>query len=61
MLYEVITVSEVAHNILRHAGKGTIQFDIVSRAERRGLRVVARDNGPGIADIRLAMKRNNFV
>jgi serine/threonine-protein kinase RsbT len=49
-------ISEVARNIVAYAGKGEIALRIVQQGQRRGLRVVARDRGPGIPDIELAMQ-----
>lgn len=49
-------VSEVARNIVVHAGKGEISFRPVANGGRRGIRVVASDRGPGIADIARAME-----
>jgi serine/threonine-protein kinase RsbT len=42
-------VSELARNILRYAETGSIQLRPLI-GERRGVEVVARDAGPGIAD-----------
>jgi RNA polymerase sigma factor (sigma-70 family) len=47
-------VSEVARNIVRFAGRGEVVVELVSRP-RAGVRVVARDTGPGIADVERAM------
>ena len=49
-------ISEIARNIVQYAGQGQIEFRNVMRAGRRGLMVIARDNGPGIADINQAMQ-----
>lgn len=49
-------ISEVARNIVSYAGTGEIVLRIVQRGQRRGLVVVARDRGPGIADIARAME-----
>lgn len=48
-------VSEIARNIVRFAGSGEITVEIVARP-RRGVRVVARDTGPGIADVSQALQ-----
>ena len=48
-------VSEIARNIVRFARHGEITFTIVSDGEEAGIMVVARDVGPGIPDIDLAM------
>lgn len=47
-------VSEVARNIVRFAGAGEIVVELVEEP-RRGVQVVARDTGPGIADVERAM------
>ena len=49
-------ISEVARNIVSYAGSGEIILRIVQRGQRRGITVVARDKGPGIADIEQAME-----
>jgi RNA polymerase sigma factor (sigma-70 family) len=47
-------VSEIARNIVRFAGNGQIYIELVDRP-RSGIRIVARDNGPGIPDIEQAL------
>lgn len=49
-------ISEVARNIVSYAGQGEIVLRIATRGQRRGLVVIARDQGPGIADIDRAME-----
>ena len=49
-------ISEVARNIVAYAGTGEIVLRIAERGSRRGLMVIARDRGPGIADIEQAMQ-----
>lgn len=49
-------ISEVARNIISYAEAGEILLGMASRDGRQGLLVVARDEGPGIADIDLAMR-----
>jgi serine/threonine-protein kinase RsbT len=49
-------ISEIARNIVQYAGRGQIEFHLVMRGSKRGLMVIARDNGPGIADIGQAMQ-----
>lgn len=49
-------ISEVARNIVSYAGSGEVVMRLVRRGQRRGITVVARDKGPGIADIEQAMK-----
>ena len=47
----VIAISEVARNIFQYAGQGEIILSCVQQDDRPGVQVVARDKGPGIADI----------
>lgn len=49
-------ISEVARNILQYAQSGEIVLSALDRDGRRGIMVVARDAGPGIADVELAMR-----
>lgn len=49
-------ISEIARNILTYATAGIMTFEEVHEASRRGLVVVARDQGPGIVDIERAMQ-----
>lgn len=49
-------VSELAHNILQHAGRGEILIKRVYSGNRAGLVVMARDTGPGIVDVTRALE-----
>jgi serine/threonine-protein kinase RsbT len=50
-------ISEVARNITTYAQRGEVSVAIVEDAKgRRGIRVVASDEGPGIEDIERAMQ-----
>jgi serine/threonine-protein kinase RsbT len=49
-------VSELARNILAYARKGEITLRAIQGSNRKGIQVVAADDGPGIADIRLALR-----
>lgn len=49
-------VSELARNIFLYADKGTIDITVVKAVDRKGLKIVAMDRGPGIQDIRLALQ-----
>ena len=49
-------ISEVARNILKYAGRGEVRLATTEKAGRKGLVVVAADNGPGIPDITQAMR-----
>lgn len=50
-------VTEIARNIVVHAGRGEMSFCPVHEGQRRhGILVEARDEGPGIADLARAME-----
>jgi serine/threonine-protein kinase RsbT len=49
-------ISEVARNIVKFATHGAVMVTPVTEGTRRGIVVVARDAGPGIADVDQAMK-----
>jgi serine/threonine-protein kinase RsbT len=49
-------ISEIARNIVVYAGRGEISIEIAQRDGRRGILVVASDEGPGIGDIERAMR-----
>jgi serine/threonine-protein kinase RsbT len=49
-------ISEIARNIVTYAKRGQIVLRLVSQGRRRGIRVVAQDDGPGIVDIARAME-----
>ena len=48
-------ISEVARNIVVHAGRGEIVLRAVEEAKQCGLVVIARDEGPGIRDVDAAI------
>jgi serine/threonine-protein kinase RsbT len=49
-------ISEVARNILVYAKRGEILLRVLDEGSGRGILVEARDKGPGIADVTLAMR-----
>lgn len=49
-------ISEVARNIVEYARDGEISLSIVEQGDKRGIVVIACDNGPGIPNIKLAMQ-----
>lgn len=52
----VTAASELARNALEHGGGGHVEVEHVTERARRGLKLTFVDEGPGIADIALAMK-----
>jgi serine/threonine-protein kinase RsbT len=49
-------VSELGRNIYLYAKKGKITIKAVSKGGKTGIEITAKDNGPGIADIEMAMQ-----
>jgi serine/threonine-protein kinase RsbT len=52
----ITAASELARNTLIYGGGGLVECEVISSQEREGLRLTFSDHGPGIEDIRLAMK-----
>jgi serine/threonine-protein kinase RsbT len=48
-------ISEIGRNILVHAGTGEVSIAETGEDHRVGIEVVARDRGPGIADVERAL------
>ena len=49
-------ISELARNIVLYARGGEITLKLVTNGERRGILVIACDQGPGIPDIARALQ-----
>jgi len=49
-------ISEIARNIVAYAQRGEIVLSALDDQGRRGILVIARDHGPGIKDVELAMR-----
>lgn len=52
----ITALSELVRNMLRYGGGGKVFIEVVSRGRDNGIRLTFEDQGPGIADIALAMK-----
>ncbi len=52
----VTATSELARNTLEHGGGGSMTLEFVKNGTREGIKLTFRDNGPGIADIELALR-----
>ena len=50
-----IVVSELASNLLKHAGRGTLTLIPIRETERAGIQIESVDHGPGIGDIEQAI------
>jgi serine/threonine-protein kinase RsbT len=49
-------ISELARNIYLYANKGQIKIEEVTSSGKRGIKVIAIDEGPGIKDLRRVME-----
>ncbi|HLV66223.1 MAG TPA: anti-sigma regulatory factor [Polyangiaceae bacterium] len=49
-------ISEIARNIIEHAGTGEVELGVIYDRGRSGILIVARDQGPGITDLEAAMR-----
>jgi serine/threonine-protein kinase RsbT len=49
-------ISELARNIVSYAGKGQITLKMVNGLNRQGISVISTDDGPGIPDVRQALR-----
>ncbi|HKS82645.1 MAG TPA: anti-sigma regulatory factor [Candidatus Acidoferrales bacterium] len=49
-------ISELARNIVAYARSGEIELRSIQDTSRRGILVVASDQGPGIPDLRQALR-----
>jgi serine/threonine-protein kinase RsbT len=52
----VTAASELARNTLEHGGGGIARVELLAHDGRRGVRLTCEDQGPGIADLQLALK-----
>jgi serine/threonine-protein kinase RsbT len=51
----ITAASELARNMLKYAGGGKVTIEVVSKGRENGIRLVFRDEGPGIPDVKKAM------
>jgi serine/threonine-protein kinase RsbT len=49
-------ISELARNIVSYAGRGEITLKTIQNSTRQGILIVAADEGPGIHDLRQALR-----
>ena len=49
-------ISEVARNIIDHAKSGEVLLSTTNHGGKRGIMIQARDEGPGIKDVAMAMQ-----
>jgi len=53
-----IIVSELATNLLKYAGSGSIKVSGIEENGKKGLEIESHDRGPGIEDINTALTDN---
>jgi serine/threonine-protein kinase RsbT len=51
----ITAASELSRNTVVHGRGGDMQWELLEEGVRRGLRLVFVDQGPGIADLKLAL------
>lgn len=49
-------ISELARNIYLYAGSGQVIIDVLEESGKKGIRIAATDNGPGISDVRMVLQ-----
>ncbi|PYZ92119.1 ATP-binding protein [Salipaludibacillus keqinensis] len=49
-------ISELARNIYLYANRGQIKIEEVTASGKRGIKIIAVDEGPGIKDLRRVME-----
>src|SRR5262245_42568911 len=52
----VTAASELARNVIQHGNGGAVRMEALNDAQRRGLRLIFEDEGPGIADVEMALR-----
>ena len=52
----ITSASELARNMLKYAQGGKVIIEVVNSGRENGIRLTFADEGPGIADVRLAMQ-----
>ncbi|HEY0653849.1 MAG TPA: anti-sigma regulatory factor [Chryseosolibacter sp.] len=52
----ITAASELARNMLKYAGGGMAIIEVVSKGRENGIKLTFSDKGPGIPDVKLAMK-----
>jgi serine/threonine-protein kinase RsbT len=52
----VTVVAELSRNVVKYASSGRVVLTLIESAGQSGIEVEVVDNGPGIADLELAMR-----
>jgi serine/threonine-protein kinase RsbT len=51
----ITAASEIARNTIDYGGGGSLRIEAVRQGVRQGVRLIFADQGPGIADLKLAL------
>jgi serine/threonine-protein kinase RsbT len=52
----ITAASELARNTVIYGGGGILNIEVITNGNRSGVKLIFEDEGPGIADIELALK-----
>lgn len=52
----ITAASELVRNMLKYANGGVTTIEVITKGRENGIRLVFADKGPGIPDLKLAMK-----
>jgi serine/threonine-protein kinase RsbT len=52
----ITAASELARNMLKYANGGKVVIEVLNKGTENGIRLIFKDEGPGIPDINEAMK-----
>ncbi len=52
----ITAASELVRNMLKYGGGGKVGIEIISKGRENGIRLIFKDEGPGIKDLKLAMQ-----
>jgi serine/threonine-protein kinase RsbT len=52
----ITAASELARNTLDYGGGGEVVMEVIDNGARRGVRLVFKDQGPGIPDLQAALR-----
>ena len=52
----ITAASELVRNMLKYAGGGIVNIEIVNKGRENGVRLIFVDKGPGIKDVNQAMR-----
>jgi serine/threonine-protein kinase RsbT len=52
----ITAASELARNMLKYANGGMATIEVINKGRENGIRLIFKDQGPGIKDVKLAMQ-----